>query len=122
MSDTFGRWEWAMSLLQPRAFGVSIARTLGTVVVRVTGELDATTAPDLRAALTDLIEGQGNLSVVLDASDLWFVDSAGLGVLIGAARRLHAVGGDFTISAPKPAITKVLEVTGADALFTITRY
>jgi anti-sigma B factor antagonist len=108
-----------MSLLHRRAFGVSVARTHGQVVVRVTGELDAATAPDLRNALLDLIEGQGNLSLVLDASELWFIDSSGLGVLVGAARRLHDMGGAITISAPTAPIAKVLKTTGIEDLFIV---
>ena len=110
-----------MSLLDPHAFTLATARTLGRTVVRVTGELDAATAPVLRKAFVDLVEEQGSLDVVVDVSELSFIDSAGLGVLVAASRKLTNLGGELTLSAPTRAVAKVLQTTGVDSFFTITR-
>jgi anti-sigma B factor antagonist len=109
-----------MPLLDPHPFNVSITRSTGQVVVRVTGELDARTAPDLRNRLVDLVEGQGNLDIVLDVSELSFIDSAGLGVLVAAARALQRRSGELTLMDPTTHVAKILHTTGVNSLVTIT--
>lgn len=106
-----------MSLAQD--FSLSTRRDAGDVVVSIEGELDATTAPPLRAILSDLIDGQGNLSLVLDLSAMSFVDSIGLGVFAGAAKRLRTKGGELVLSSPSGPASRLFELTGIAALATI---
>lgn len=106
-----------MSLAQD--FTVLTRRAAQDVVVSIEGELDAATAPPLRAILSDLIDGQGNLSVVLDLSAMTFVDSIGLGVFAGAAKRLRARGGELVLAAPSSSTLRLFAVTGIDGLATI---
>jgi anti-sigma B factor antagonist len=64
----------------------------GRRVMAAAGELDLYTAPDLRRLLTQVIE-DGTTGVVIDLSETTFLDSTGLGVLIGALKRLRSRGG-----------------------------
>lgn len=86
-------------------------RSGSTADVALHGELDIATAPILRDALTAQID-DGVTDVCLDLADLQFVDSTGLGVIVGVHRRLQRVGGTLRLRSPRPAILRVLEISG----------
>jgi len=88
-------------------------------VVRASGELDVATAPQLRERLTTLIDDGGATRVVVDLEDVDFVDSTGLGVLVGALRRAREGGGEVRLVCTNHRILKVFEATGLHEVFTI---
>lgn len=100
-------------------FDVSVSHVDGVAVVEVTGDLDCYTAPQLRDALLQLV-ADGSTEVVLDVGRCSFIDSTGLGVLVGGLRRLRQDGGDMVLRAPTPTTVTLLEVTGVIKLFEIT--
>ncbi|WP_460770107.1 STAS domain-containing protein [Nocardiopsis nanhaiensis] len=87
-------------------------------VVTVGGEIDLYTAPQLRNELVETLE-EGVRRLVIDMSRAEFCDSTGISVLLSAMKRSRDKGGDLELVAPKPAIMKVLQVTGLDEVFTI---
>jgi len=88
------------------------------VVVAVRGEVDIATAPKLREKLVELAS-QGAHKVVVDLEGVDFLDSTGLGVLIGGMKRLRGLDGDLTLVCTQPRILKVFEITGLNRAFTI---
>lgn len=108
-----------MALLDHTPLVIEFRRVLGRVVVAVKGDLDVATSQLLRQSLVDLIEGQGNLFVVIDVSRLSFVDSAGIGVLVGAHRRLRDKGGLLVLQSPSRQVASVLQATGLRATLTV---
>jgi anti-sigma B factor antagonist len=90
----------------------------GHHVIAVRGEIDLFTAPELKQALTDAIEG-GQRRVAIDLTEVSFLDSTALGVLIGAVKRLRSRGGALAIVNTEPSIAKTFEITGLDQIFTI---
>jgi anti-sigma B factor antagonist len=93
----------------------------GTVLLAVDGEIDTLTAARLQAGLDEAVsaaraDGSG---VVVDLSGVTFLASSGLAVLIGAGRRLSELDGRLHLVAVSRAVTRPLQVTGADALFDI---
>lgn len=90
----------------------------GWAVVAAAGEIDVTAAPVLREQLVDLIN-EGSHQVVLDLENVNFIDSTGLGVLIGAVRRARAEDGDLRIVCTNSRILRIFEITGLDEVFTI---
>ena len=90
----------------------------GHHVIAVRGEIDLFTAPELKQALTEAIEG-GEHRVAIDLTDVSFLDSTALGVLIGAVKRLRSRGGALAIVNTEPSIAKTFEITGLDQIFTI---
>jgi len=76
-------------------------------VVHVEGEIDLVTAPQLRTFLKAL-DG----TVAIDLRDVAFLDSTGIGVLVGARNRLSAVGGGLVLFNPNSVVARTLEVVG----------
>jgi anti-anti-sigma factor len=79
--------------------------------VRGRGELDVATAARLEAALEPLVDGKASL-VVLDLSEVSFLDSSGLRTIVRTATALEDDGGRLIIDGVSPAVSRVLEVTG----------
>lgn len=79
-------------------------------VVAVTGEVDVATAPRLRQELVAL-SSQGRHLLVVDLGGVDFLDSTGLGVILGALKRVKAAGGDIAIARAEPQVAKVFEIT-----------
>jgi anti-sigma B factor antagonist len=92
----------------------------GTLVFRLRGSLDLATAPTVRAALTDATE-QGSNNLIVDLTQLEFLDSTGLGVLIGAHRRRAEHGGTFRLIVSEGPISRLLNITGLIAVFAVYR-
>jgi anti-sigma B factor antagonist len=90
----------------------------GHHVIAVRGEIDLFTAPELKQALTEAVEA-GDYRVVIDLTDVSFLDSTALGVLIGAVKRLRSRGGALAIVNTETSIAKTFEITGLDQIFTI---
>jgi anti-sigma B factor antagonist len=85
-------------------------------VLRLAGELDVVTSPELRDTIVRLIS-EGRTSIVLDCAKLAFVDSTGLGVFVGARARAKAANGNVSLCNVQPAMERLLAVTGMADLF-----
>ena len=90
----------------------------GTTVVEIAGEIDVYTAPQLRSQLLDA-SAAGNADLVLDMTGVTFLDSTGLGILVGARRRAVEAGGDLRLVVAHSAVLKIFRITGLDRVFTI---
>jgi anti-sigma B factor antagonist len=91
----------------------------GSRTLVVSGEVDVTCAPLLRERLLEVFS-QGDLAgeLVVDLRDASFIDSTGLGVLVGANKRATAAGSHMTVIA-SPAARHAMRLTGLDALWTV---
>lgn len=81
-----------------------------TTVVSAAGELDLLSAPELKRALADPLGAKGG-HVVVDLSQVTFLDSTALGVLVGVKRRLDA-GTRLAIVCEHPNVLRIFELTG----------
>jgi anti-sigma B factor antagonist len=82
-------------------------------VLEVVGEVDVYTAPKLRDRLTELLEA-GERAVVVDLGRVDFLDSTGLGVLVGGLRKARNLGGSFGVVCGQEALLKVFRITALD--------
>jgi anti-sigma B factor antagonist len=89
----------------------------GYTICRPVGELDAYTVGQFREALGELASKP---KLLIDMSEVPFVDSAGLGALIGGIRRAREVGGDVAVCCNRPTLTRLLHTTGFDRIVTVT--
>lgn len=81
------------------------------VVLSVSGELDAYTAPGLEDQIARLMT-EGTSDIVLDLSQTEFLDSSGLRAILTAQRKLTEQHGKLTLRAPSEPVTRLLEITG----------
>jgi len=86
--------------------------------IRVDGELDAYTAPELMEAVTQILD-QGAAWLVIDLRQVDYIDSVGLGILIGGAKRAGEKNGDMAVACGKPNVVRVFEVSGTAQLLNV---
>ncbi len=87
-----------------------------TSVVSLRGEIDVYTAPRLRQALIDLVSG-GATDIVVDMDKVDFLDSTGLGVLVGGLKRVKSNDGDLRLVVTQDRIMKIFDITGLSKVF-----
>jgi anti-sigma B factor antagonist len=92
--------------------------THGRTVLEVSGEIDVYTAPALREKIIALVE-DGTRVLIVDLTHVEFLDSTGLGVLVGALKRLRGIGGGFGVVCDQERLLKIFRITGLDRVFTI---
>ncbi len=87
-------------------------------VVAVGGEIDVYTAPKLREQLVDLVN-DGRYHLVVDMEGVEFLDSTGLGVLVGGLKRVRAHDGSLRLVCTQERILKIFRITGLTKVFPI---
>lgn len=85
-------------------------------VLEVSGEVDVYTALRLREAIVSAID-DGHTRLIVDVEQVQFLDSTGLGVLVGALKRVRADGGSLDIVCTQPRLLKIFQITGLDKVF-----
>ena len=98
--------------------GLDVSEHGAATVLAVRGELDVYTAPRLRERLVELVN-QGKRMIVIDLEGVEFLDSTGLGVLVGGLKRLRTNDGDLSLVCTQHRILRVFEITGLTKVFTI---
>ncbi len=96
---------------------IHIEQTAEYTVCRPAGELDAYTVAKFREALAELASAP---RLLIDLSDVPFMDSAGLGALIGGIRRAREADGEVTVACSRPTLTRLLHTTGFDRIVPVT--
>lgn len=85
-------------------------------ILRVGGEIDVYTAPTLREHLSDLA-ATGVRHVVIDTSGITFLDSTGLGVLVGGLKRMRVHNGSLALAGSQERVVQLLRLTGLTRTF-----
>jgi anti-anti-sigma factor len=86
------------------------------VVVTVSGRIDSATAGEFEDALNQFT-AQGKNNIILDLSDVDFISSAGLRVLVTARKAVKSAGGDIVFAESSEQVLETLEIAGLDVLF-----
>ena len=89
-------------------------------VVRVEGEIDVYTAPSLRERLDALVQA-GRVRLIVDLAHGDFLDSTGLGVLVGRLKLVRAHGGSLQLVCVNERVLRVFAITGLEKVFSIYR-
>ena len=99
---------------------IKINSTLDTLnnfwTVSLAGELDVSTADELKKCLHKLVD-EKNIDIKLNLEDLDYIDSTGLGVMIGILKRLKIEDKEVYIEKPKNNVRKIFNITGLDKIF-----
>lgn len=102
------------------SFGCTVAREGDQATVRASGEIDLASSPELRRQLQALLD-DGVRRISLDLGDVTFIDSSGLGVLVGVLKRVNEAGTDgaLEIHGLDGPVRKVFEITGLHEIFDV---
>ncbi|MHC2998409.1 STAS domain-containing protein [Microbacterium sp. HJ5] len=92
---------------------ITVRNATDYAVIRPEGRLTATSVPQLRKAVDELVSG-GSPRIVVDLGGTEFVDSSGLGALIGGLKAARLAGGDLRIAATTEPVRRVLKLTNLD--------
>jgi len=87
-------------------------------VIAVGGEIDVYTAPKLREQIVQLVD-EGHYHLVVDMEQVEFLDSTGLGVLVGGLKRVRAHDGSLRLVCTQERILKIFRITGLTKVFGI---
>ena len=90
--------------------GLDVSEQNGFAVLAVSGEVDVATVPRLREQLHGLV-AQGSNKIIVNLDGVDFLDSTGLGVLLGGLKRVRAADGAIAVCRAEPQVRKVFEVT-----------
>jgi anti-sigma B factor antagonist len=98
-------------------FDVKITSETPLAWVTVAGEVDVYTADALREALREA--EADSKQIIVDLLEVNFLDSTGIGVLVGSLKRLREGGGDLHLVVTQPSVLKVLRITSLDRVFQV---
>jgi anti-sigma B factor antagonist len=101
-------------------FELEVHSTGGLTVLTPKGEVDIATSVPLKEALNDLILA-GRVDLVIDLSEVTFLDSTALGVLIGTRRKVHAFKGSLVLVCDNERLMRLFTSTSLDKVFTFYR-
>ena len=90
----------------------------GFTVIAVSGEIDVYTAPKLREKLISLADA-GSFQLIVDMEGVEFLDSTGLGVLVGGLKRVRAQDGWIDLVCTQSRILRIFKITGLNKVFSI---
>jgi anti-anti-sigma factor len=90
----------------------------GATTLSVSGRIDTATAPALEQEINRIIEG-GTRSVLLDFSNVVYISSGGLRVLLSTAKKLRNPGDKFALCSLSPEVMKILKLAGFNTIFSI---
>jgi anti-sigma B factor antagonist len=91
----------------------------GVAVVSVSGGVDVATCGFLRGALLRVVTDENYRGLVVNLAGVTFIDSAGIGVLVGVWRRVRATGGGLALAMPPPQVQSVLGATGLTKVLSV---
>ena len=99
------------------SLAIDVERDEEATLLVLRGELDMSTASQLRECLVETIDEGARIVIDMEALD--FLDSAGLGILVGGLKRARTRGGELELVCTSGDVLKPLEITGLDRVFTI---
>lgn len=88
------------------------------VIIKLDGEVDVYTAPRLKSRLIDLVD-QGKYNIIVNLEGVDFMDSSGLGVLVGGLKRVRSHEGTIGLVCTQENILKIFRITGLVKVFPI---
>ncbi len=93
----------------------------GTILkIKLRGEIDHHSAVTVRSAIDDMIRSKRPQELIIDMSAVDFMDSSGLGLIMGRYNTMKSIGGGVTVADPTPATEKIMNLAGMERIIRIT--
>lgn len=90
----------------------ALRRRNRTLIIQMTGELDLVTANNFRETVDSTMQEMMAKNLIIDLSKVNFIDSSGLGVILGRFRKINAQGGKLVLIGLTPNVKRILELSG----------
>lgn len=87
-----------------------------TLIVLIEGEIDHHTASGAKERIDNKFLMEPVKNMIIDLSKVTFMDSAGIGLILGRASRVKSVGGNTSVRKPKPAINRILKMSKIESI------
>lgn len=97
---------------------INVRKAEGVPVIELAGEVDAYTSARFRESMVELIEN-GAVNLVINMENVDYIDSSGLGALVGGLKRASEREGHILIVCSNPQVRKVFEITGLEKVFSL---
>jgi anti-sigma B factor antagonist len=97
---------------------IPVERRAGYTILRPQGEIDFANGPRLKDAITEALLG-GDVNLIIDLLDVDFIESTGLGALIGGRRRAYSLKGSLSLVCTEQQLLRIFRITGLDKVFAI---
>ena len=91
-----------------------------TLLVRLSGELDHHTAAKVKEEVDRMIRSTNAINIIFDFSDLLFMDSSGIGMLMGRYKKVRTLGGRVAAFGVNAQILRIMEMSGVDKIIKLT--
>jgi stage II sporulation protein AA (anti-sigma F factor antagonist) len=88
-------------------------------MARIKGEIDLATADELREIIDERLKKDSYKAIILDLGGVSFIDSSGLGFILGRYKKITGQGGKMYIVRARPSVSRVLELSGIKKLITV---
>lgn len=98
---------------------VELESVRDTLMARIKGEIDLATADELRDIIDERLKEERYKAVILDLGGVSFIDSSGLGFILGRYKRITGKGGKLYIVRARPSVSRVLELSGIKKLIPV---
>ena len=92
--------------------GITTEIKRGVLVIKFEGELDLHLVSKIRDSIDKIIDDQGIVKVIINLHKVSFLDSSGLGLILGRYKKLNSLGGNLSLSQASPQVIKILQAAG----------
>lgn len=107
-----------MAQIECKTMEITQEEINGVTVLYLSGRLNVTTTVDLESSFGELLKSEKS-KVLVDCRDLEYISSAGLRVLLSAAKSFKKIGGEISLCSLKPNVKQVFEISGFTTIFPI---
>lgn len=91
----------------------------GVFIVRIEGELDLSSVSEFRQTVDEILDNQRSKYLLMNLEKLTFIDSSGLGVILGRYKKVNLLGGRILVTNVKPQITRIFELAGLHKILAV---
>ena len=98
---------------------IETERSRRTLIVRLAGELDHHTAETVKVKMEEALQEESTVNVILSLKNLTFMDSSGLGVILGRYKQVIAKGGKMIVCDVHPSVHRLFEMSGLFKIVTV---
>ncbi|MBS7397454.1 MAG: anti-sigma factor antagonist [Ruminiclostridium sp.] len=96
--------------------GVELIRKNGCITAHISGEIDHHEAAGIRMEIDPELERLMPTMLILDMSEVSFMESSGIGLILGRQRIMESLGGGITVKNPSPSVRRILMIAGLSRL------